>query len=68
MKKIVLLILIGLLVVPSGIKAQIINQDSKKSLYERKVITFTKMKRSGINLTFGGALLTAGGITLMANE
>ena len=67
MKKILLLFMVSLFVFPFGMNAQNINQESKKSLYERKVISFTKMKKTGMNLTFGGALLTAGGVALMIN-
>lgn len=62
MKKTIVFILLGLFIFSSVLQAQ----DQKKILYQNKVIKFTNMKRSGVSLTFGGALLTIGGIALMA--
>jgi len=63
MKKTIIFILLVLFIYPSALKAQ----DQKKMLYQNKVISFTKMKRSGIGLTIGGVLLTIGGAAMMVD-
>jgi hypothetical protein len=64
MKKIII-ILLGIFTFPFLSQAQVLDQ--KKSLYQKKVISFAKMKRAGVGLTIGGAILTVGGIVLMAD-
>ena len=41
--------------------------DQKKELYQHKVMTFTRMKHTGVWLTITGALLTAGGVALIVD-
>lgn len=65
MKKIIIVILIGIIAFPYLLQAQVLDQ--KKSLYQKKVISFTKMKRTGVGLTIGGAILTIGGIAMMVD-
>jgi hypothetical protein len=66
MKKIIIVILLGIFTFPNLLQAQVLDQ--KKSLYQKKVISFTKMKRTGVGLTIGGALLTVGGIAMMVSS
>jgi len=66
MKKIILIILIGIIINPGMSHAQLL-PDQKKTLYQEKVISFTKMKHTGIGLTIGGIALTAAGVVLMVN-
>ena len=58
MKKIILALL-TIIVIQLPLQAQIAVQmnDSQQHMYERKVITFNKMKRAGIGLTIGGAVI-----------
>lgn len=65
MKTIIIIILLGIFTFPFLSQAQVLDQ--KKAIYQKKVISFTKMKRSGVGLTIGGAILTVGGIALMAD-
>ncbi len=66
MKKIILALL-TIFAIQSSLKAQIAVQinDSHQNLYERKVVTFNKMKRAGIGLTIGGAVLAGVGTGLL---
>lgn len=66
MKNLIAIILLGMLIFPSVLYGQEL-KDRQKSLYQNKVYKFTKMKKTGIGLTFGGAILTAGGIAMMVN-
>lgn len=63
MKTMILLILLGVFVSPIALKAQ----DQQKSLYQKKVISYTKMKRIGVGLTIGGLVLSVAGVALMAD-
>ena len=65
MKKIIIIILLGMFIFPYFLQAQVL--DTKKSLYQNKVISFTKMKRTGVGITIGGTILTAVGIGLMVD-
>ena len=66
MKKIILTLL-TIFAIQSSLKAQVAVQinDSHQNLYERKVVTFNKMKRAGIGLTIGGAVLAGVGTGLI---
>ena len=66
MKKIILALL-TIFAIQSSLKAQVAVQinDSHQNLYERKVVTFNKMKRAGIGLTIGGAVLAGVGTGLL---
>ena len=66
MKKIILAIL-TIFAIQSSLQAQVAVQinDSQQNLYERKVVTFNKMKRAGIGLTIGGAVLAGVGTGLL---
>ncbi|MHC1690860.1 MAG: hypothetical protein AB9833_08520 [Bacteroidales bacterium] len=66
MKKIILALL-TIFAIQSSLQAQVAVQinDSQQNLYERKVITFNKMKRAGIGLTIGGAVLAGVGTGLL---
>jgi len=66
MKKIILALL-TIFAIQSSLQAQVAAQinDSQQNLYERKVITFNKMKRAGIGLTIGGAVLAGVGTGLL---
>ncbi len=66
MKKIILTLL-TIFAIQSSLKAQVAVQinDSHQNLYERKVVTFNKMKRAGIGLTIGGAVLAGVGTGLL---
>jgi hypothetical protein len=46
------------------LQGQVIS-DQQKDLYQKKVYKFKKMKSTGVAITFGGAILTAGGIAMM---
>lgn len=67
MKKICIIILLGFINFPFVLNAQVLT-DQQKSLYENKVISFTKMKHTGIGLTIGGAALSVAGIAIMSNS
>jgi hypothetical protein len=66
MKKIILALL-TIFAIQSSLQAQVAVQinDSQQNLYERKVVTFNKMKRAGIGLTIGGAVLAGVGTGLL---
>ena len=64
MKRIIVIFLLIVFALPCVVKGQ----EEKRFLYERKIISFAKMKQTGIGLTFGGALLSIGGIAVMANS
>ena len=66
MKKIILALL-TIFAIQSSLNAQVAVQinDSHQNLYERKVVTFNKMKRAGIGLTIGGAVLAGVGTGLL---
>jgi hypothetical protein len=66
MKKIILALL-TIFAIQSSLQAQVAVQinDSQQNLYERKVVSFNKMKRAGIGLTIGGAVLTGVGTGLL---
>lgn len=65
MKKNIIIILLGIFTFPNLLQAQLLDQ--KKAIYQKKVISFSKMKRTGVGLTIGGAILTVGGIALMVD-
>jgi hypothetical protein len=67
MKKLITIILLGMFIFPGMLHGQEL-KDQQKSLYQNKVYKFTKMKKNGIGLTFGGVILTAGGIAMMTNS
>lgn len=67
MKKTHLIILLGFFIFPFVLKAQVLT-DQQKSLYEYKVVKFTKMKRTGIGLTIGGAILSVAGVVMVVNS
>ena len=74
------IILLGIFILPFVLEAQVVpNQqkplyqnypspDERKTLYQKKVISFTKMKRTGIYLTFGGVALSVAGLAMMVNS
>ena len=74
------IILLGIFILPLVLKAQVVtgqqkplyqnypSPDQQRSLYQKKVISFTKMKRTGIYLTFGGVVLSVAGIAMMVNS
>jgi len=66
MKKIILALL-TIFAIQSSLQAQVAVQinDSQQNLYERKVVSFNKMKRAGIGLTIGGAVLAGVGTGLL---
>ena len=66
MKKIILALL-TIVAIQSSLQAQVavLINDSQQNLYERKVVTFNKMKRAGIGLTIGGAVLAGVGTGLL---
>lgn len=66
MKKIILALL-TIFAIQSSLQAQVAVQinDSQQQMYERKVITFSKMKRAGIGLTIGGAVIAGVGTGLI---
>lgn len=61
MKKIAFFILLGLISSSFALNAQ----ESQREVYQNKVVTFTKMKRAGLGLTIGGAVVTTAGIGLL---
>lgn len=67
MKKIHLIILLGFFTFPFVLNAQVLT-DQQKSLYEYKVIRFTKMKHTGVGLTIGGAILSVAGVAMIVNS
>ena len=68
MKKIILALL-TIFAIQSSLQAQVAVQinDSQQNQYERKVVSFNKMKRAGIGLTIGGAVLAGVGTGLLVN-
>jgi hypothetical protein len=64
MKKLIAIILFGMFIFPLVLQGQVIS-DQQKDLYQKKVYKFKKMKSTGVAVTFGGAILTAGGIAMM---
>jgi hypothetical protein len=64
MKKLIAIILFGMFIFPLVLQGQVIS-DQQKDLYQKKVYKFKKMKSTGVAITFGGAILTAGGIAMM---
>jgi len=66
MKKLIAIILLGMFIFPGMLHGQDL-KEQQRSLYQNKAYKFTKMKKTGIGLTFGGAILTAGGIAMMVN-
>lgn len=66
MKKIIIIILLGIFILPNLLQAQVLDQ--KKAIYQKKVISFTKMKNTGVGLTFGGVLVTIAGVAIMAGS
>lgn len=66
MKKLILALL-TIIAIQLPLQAQVAvqNNDSQQNLYERKVITFNKMKRAGIGLTIGGAVIAGVGTGLL---
>ena len=67
MKKIHLIVLLGFFVFPFVLNAQVLT-DQQKTLYQNKVIKFTKMKKTGMGLTFGGVALSVAGVIVMNNS
>jgi hypothetical protein len=66
MKKIIIIILLGIFTFPFLSQAQVIDQ--KKVLYQNKITSFTKMKHTGIGLTIGGVLVSVAGIAILAGS
>ncbi len=66
MKRIFITILLGILFLPSF--AQLQDVEVRKTMYERKVVSFKRMKSTGVGLTIGGAILTVVGTALLANS
>ncbi|HPE77319.1 MAG TPA: hypothetical protein PLC80_14595 [Draconibacterium sp.] len=64
MKKLIAIILFGMFIFPLVLQGQVLS-DQQKDLYQKKVYKFKKMKSTGVAVTFGGAILTAGGIAMM---
>ena len=64
MKKIVILLLISIFFIPRLSYAQLL-PDLRKEIYQHKVMSFARMKHTGVLLTLGGVLLTAGGIAFI---
>lgn len=67
MKKIVVFFLLGIFISPFIVQSQTQSLDQKKFIYEKKVISFTKMKQTGAGLTFGGVVLSVAGIAIMVD-
>ena len=67
MKKINIIILLGFFIFPFVLNAQVLT-DQQKTLYQNKVIKFTKMKKTGMGLTFGGIALSVAGVIVMNNS
>lgn len=68
MKKIILALL-AIFALGTSVQAQVAysTQNSQQELFERKVVNFNKMKRAGVGLTIGGAVLTTIGIGVLAD-
>lgn len=66
MKRIFIIIFLGILFLPSF--AQLQDVEVRKTMYERKVVSFKRMKSTGVGLTIGGAVLTVVGTALMATS
>jgi hypothetical protein len=64
MKRILIIILLGITLFQLNLSAQ---QSNQKDFYFHKIQTFTKMKHAGIGMTVGGVVLTIVGVKMIAD-
>lgn len=63
MKKIFLLIVLGIIAFQVSVTAQV----DQKALYQKKIKSYSNMKGAGIGLTIGGVVMTIIGINVIAS-